>query len=103
MEPKPLSELLEGHLEEREKLRRRQADELKAARLDSGLSQEKFAAFAGISQPYLSQVENGSRTISTPTLETMTQAFAAPTSGGTNAPSTSTAKEDAAKARKRTS
>jgi transcriptional regulator with XRE-family HTH domain len=70
----PLLELLE-HAQERERLERlasKRASEsgrtLARARQAAGLSQANFAALAGVSPPYVSQVENGRRPVSTETI-----------------------------------
>lgn len=62
---RPLTELLN----ERERWRAEVGKTFVAARGASGQSQEAFAEALGISQPYLSQIETGSRTPSDATLQ----------------------------------
>lgn len=59
-----LSELLE----QREEWKRSVGQTVSVLRRASGQSQEAFAAALDISQPYLSQIESGSRTPSDETL-----------------------------------
>ena len=62
-------------LEQRQEWRREVGQTVSVLRRASGQSQKEFAASLDISQPYLSQIESGSRTPSDETLRKLQNEF----------------------------
>ena len=67
---------------ERESWNKRTGKALREAREAAGLSQEQLATAAGVSQPYLSNVERGNG-VSTETLASFRSVIAGQSTGGT--------------------
>lgn len=86
MGQRPLGELLAelAHAEaQAEQIRSSLGPTLRATRVAHGLSQQQLADSTGIAQAYISQIENGVRSLTTTSADRILDALT--TEGGTNA------------------
>lgn len=80
MSTQPLLAFLEAQ-ETYEQARATVGPTIRALRLDAGLTQSGAATMAGISQSYLSQIENGDRTPEVATMNSLLSVLEGSTSG----------------------